>query len=136
VRLEPTATASDHHRADPGVHVYEVGNTGGHHMNDSYAVRPLATPVARPAARTSTPRMSFFSRFVREPQRQPPAAPVAPSVKASIMAGLSRDGTKRGANRVGTWLSHVEVDNEAIETAAKDVEVDDWRVEGSMVGID
>jgi hypothetical protein len=52
------------------------------------------------------------------------------------MAGLSRDGTKRGANRVGTWLSHVQVDEEAIHSAARDVEVDDWRCDGTMIGID
>lgn len=52
------------------------------------------------------------------------------------MAGLSRDGSKRGANRVGTWLNHVVVDDEAIRTAPRDVEVDDWRVDGSVRGID
>jgi hypothetical protein len=52
------------------------------------------------------------------------------------MAGLSRDGSKRGQNRVGTWLSHVSVDEEAIHTAQKDVEVDDWRCDGTMIGID
>ena len=52
------------------------------------------------------------------------------------MAGLSRDGRKVGANRVGTGLNHVEIDEEATHTAARGVEVDDWRVEGSMIGID
>jgi ariadne-1 len=52
------------------------------------------------------------------------------------MAGLSKDGTKRGANRVGTWLSYIQVDQEAIETAPRDVEVDDWRCDGTMIGID
>jgi hypothetical protein len=102
-------------------------------MNDSYTVRPLATSAARTAVRMSAPR--FFSRrlSVRESPRtsRPPA-----TVTASTMAGLSRDGTRRGANRVGTWLSHVELDNEAIHTAPRGVEVDDWRVEGSLIGID
>ncbi|KAF1959500.1 hypothetical protein CC80DRAFT_405467 [Byssothecium circinans] len=137
LRLDSTPTASELRRAEPSVHVYSIGNSGGHHMNDSYAVRPLANSAARAAAvRTSAPRTSFFSRrLVREPPRAPPVT-VIRNVKTSTMAGLSRDGTKRGANRVGTWLSHVEVDAEAIHTAPRDVEVDDWRVEGSMVGID
>lgn len=103
-------------------------------MNDSFAVRPLANSAARTAVRMSVPRTSFFSRrsLVREAPRPSPAR----IVTASTMAGLSRDGTKRGANRVGTWLSHVEVDPDAVHTAPRDVEVDDWRVEGSVVGID
>ncbi|PVH94834.1 hypothetical protein DM02DRAFT_538660 [Periconia macrospinosa] len=135
-------TTSDLHRSDPSVQVYGVGNSGGHHMNESYAVRPLATTTTRTANRGATrmpaPRTSFFSRrLVREPVRHAPApAPTSHITKASTMAGLSRDGTKRGANRVGTWLTHVEVDDEAIHTAPRGVEVDDWRVEGSMVGID
>jgi hypothetical protein len=52
------------------------------------------------------------------------------------MAGLSLDGTKRGANRVGTWLNHVKIDPEATNTQAEGVEVDDWRCDGTMVGID
>lgn len=131
LRLDPQPTPSDVNRNDPQVHVYGLGNSGGHHMNDSYAVRPLAAPAARTAVRMSTPRASFFSRRVlREAPRTAPR-----NVTASTMAGLSRDGSKRGANRVGTWLSHVEVDNEAIQTAPRGVEVDDWKMEGSMVGI-
>jgi len=52
------------------------------------------------------------------------------------MAGLSKDGRKVGANRVGTWLSHVQIDPEATTTAARDVDVDDWRCDGTMIGID
>lgn len=131
LRLEPQPTASEVHRADPQVRVYGLGNSGGHHMNDSYTVRPLATPASRTAVRMSTPRTSFFSRRVL--REVPRAAPR--NVTASTMAGLSRDGSKRGANRVGTWLSHVELDNEAIQTAPRGVEVDDWKMEGSIVGI-
>lgn len=132
LRMESTPTASSVHRGDPNVNVYGLGNSGGHHMNDTYAVRPLASSAPRTAARMSAPRASFFRRVVRD-HRPPPAARV---VTASTMAGLSRDGTKRGANRVGTWLNHVEVDEEATHTAPRGVEVDDWRVEGSIVGID
>lgn len=106
-------------------------------MNDSYAVRPLATSAARTAVRNSsstTPR--FFRRVVREVARPQQIASPARSVTASTMAGLSRDGSKRGANRVGTWLSHVVLDAEAVGSAPRGVEVDEWRVEGSMVGID
>ena len=132
LRLESRPTASEIHRSDPQVRVYGLGNSDGHHMNDSYAVRPLATSAARTAARMSAPRPSFFSRrLVREPPRAVPRV-----VTASAMAGLSRDGSKRGANRVGTWLTHVEADHEAIQTAPRGVEVDDWRVDGSMIGID
>lgn len=132
LRLNGTPTHSEVRRSDPGVQVYGLGNSGGHHMNDSYTVRPLATSAARTAVRMSTPRSLFGRRLsVRESPRHPPAP-----VTASTMAGLSRDGTKRGANRVGTWLNHVRIDHDAVHSAPRDVEVDDWRVEGSMVGID
>ncbi|KAF2016225.1 hypothetical protein BU24DRAFT_197075 [Aaosphaeria arxii CBS 175.79] len=134
LRMGPTPERSDMSRGEPAAQVYGLGNSGGHHMNESYAVRPLATAAARAATRTTTPR--FFSRrtSVREPPRTVRSA--APVATASAMAGLSRDGTKRGANRVGTWLTHVQVDAEAIATAPRGVEVDDWRWEGSVAGID
>ncbi|KAF2267906.1 hypothetical protein CC78DRAFT_31971 [Lojkania enalia] len=130
--LDPTPTPSEIRRSDPQVQVYGLGNSGSHHMNDSYTMRPLATSAARTAVRNSTPR--FFSRRTVRELARPMHSP-AP-VTASTMAGLSRDGTKRGANRVGTWLNHIELDAEAIATAPRHVEVDEWRVEGSMVGID
>jgi ariadne-1 len=132
-QLHINPTVSDLHRRDPAVQVYGLGNATGHHMNDSYAMRPAAN-IARTIPRASAPRASFFSR---RPEKQA-AAPVArPSiVTASAMAGLSRDGTKRGQNRVGTWLSHVAVDEEAINTAPRGIEVDDWRCDGTMIGID
>ncbi|PSN67268.1 hypothetical protein BS50DRAFT_493300 [Corynespora cassiicola Philippines] len=131
MRLDPNA--SERPRSDPNILAY--GNAGGHHMNDSYAVRPVANTAARAAPRQPQ-RTSFFGRrLVREPARAPAPRPVA-VVTASTMAGLSRDGTKRGANRVGTWLNHVEVDHDAIATAPRGVELDAWSIEGSMVGID
>jgi ariadne-1 len=133
LHINPTPTASETHRADPAVQVYGLGNAMGHHMNDSYTMRPAANTSARTIPRTSAPRASFFSRRVVQ---QPPATTRPSTAAASAMAGLSRDGTKRGANRVGTWLSHVSVDEEAIHTAARDVEVDDWRCDGTMIGID
>jgi ariadne-1 len=113
-------------------------------MNDSYAIR---TPVSavRTATRTSTPRGSFFSSSTRRPAPAPAPVPVARPVRpalpqqvvtSSTMAGLSRDGRKVGQNRVGTWLTHVQIDPEATNTAAQDVEVDDWRCDGTMIGID
>ena len=74
-----------------------------------------------------------------EEKPAPAPAPVArhvPDAPSSAMAGLSLDGTKRGANRVGTWLNHVKIDPEATNTQAEGVEVDDWRCDGTMVGID
>ncbi|KAF1978590.1 hypothetical protein BU23DRAFT_228604 [Bimuria novae-zelandiae CBS 107.79] len=141
LRMEGNPTASEVHRADPAVGVYGLGNSGGHHMNDSYAVRPLATSTARTAARAAAAPRSFFGRrtVVREVPREAPrpqTVHTVHTVRASTMAGLSRDGTKRGANRVGTWLTHVEIDNEAIRTAPRDVEVDDWRVNEAVRGID
>jgi ariadne-1 len=133
-QLHINPTVSDLHRRDPAVQVYGLGNATGHHMNDSYAMRPAAN-IARTIPRSSAPRASFFSR---RPEKQA-VAPVAtrPSTAAaSAMAGLSRDGTKRGQNRVGTWLSHVAVDEEAINTAPRGVEVDEWRCDGTMIGID
>lgn len=130
----PTPTASETRRNDPAVQVYGVGNSMGHHMNDSYTMRPVANTSARTTPRPSAPRASFFSR--RVVQREAPVSTRAPPAAASAMAGLSRDGTKRGANRVGTWLSHVQVDEEAISTAPRNVEVDDWRCDGTMIGID
>jgi ariadne-1 len=135
LRLQPGPTASEAHRSDATHPVYGVGNSGGHHMNDSYTVRPLANTAARAAARMSTPRTSFFGRrMVRDPPRATPPK----AVTASAMAGLSRDGSKRGQNRVGTWLSHVTIDNEAIQTAPTGVDYDDnwFKMRGSVVGID
>ncbi|KAL5427382.1 hypothetical protein PMIN04_001396 [Paraphaeosphaeria minitans] len=140
LRMDGAPTASELHRADPVVGVYGLGNSGGHHMNDSYAVRPLATAAARTATRSAAPRSFFSSRRVaREAPQEAPRPQIvhtAQTVRASAMAGLSRDGSKRGANRVGTWLSHVSVDEEAIHTAPRNVEVDDWRADGSVRGID
>ena len=104
-------------------------------MNDSYAIRSLPTSAARTAARTSAPRTTFFSNRRSGRESSVPARP-SPPAAASTMAGLSRDGRKVGANRVGTWLSHIQVDAEAINTAPRGVEVDDWRCDGTMIGID
>jgi len=135
LHLAPTPTASETRRAAPVVQVYGLGNSMGHHMNDSYTMRPVANTSARtiPRPAAPAPRTSFFSRRV---VREAPATTRPSTAAASAMAGLSRDGTKRGANRVGTWLSHVSVDDEAINTAPRNVEVDDWRCDGTMIGID
>lgn len=132
-QLHINPTASESRRAEPVVQVYGVGNSMGHHMNDSYTMRPAAAPAARTIPRTSAPRASFFSRRTT---REAPVATRPSTAAASAMAGLSRDGTKRGANRVGTWLNHVSVDDEAVNTAPRGVEVDDWRCDGTMIGID
>ncbi|KAI4664634.1 uncharacterized protein J4E79_002931 [Alternaria viburni] len=149
LHLNPTPTVSSIRRTEPEVQMYGVGNAGGHHMNDSYAIRSMPASVARTAARTSTPRTStprgafFTSSSVRRaaPAPAPVAAPrvrpaSTPVVTSSTMAGLSRDGRKVGQNRVGTWLTHVQIDPEATNTAARDVEVDEWRCDGTMIGID
>ncbi|CAN9252976.1 unnamed protein product [Alternaria alternata] len=144
LHLNPTPTVSSVRRDGPEAAVYGVGNAAAHHMNDSYAIR---TPVSavRTATRTSTPRGSFFSSSTRRPAPAPAPVPVARPVRpappqqvvtSSTMAGLSRDGRKVGQNRVGTWLTHVQIDPEATNTAAQDVEVDDWRCDGTMIGID
>lgn len=55
-----------------------------------------------------------------EPQRvvyeepRPPEPPPAPA-NAARMAGLSRDGSRRGAARVGVWLQHVQYDPAEVE---------------------
>lgn len=109
-------------------------------MNDSYQVRPVITSAAHRPVQVPAPRQSYFTsrRVTRDAPAATPAyrhsAPAeAPS---SAMAGLCLDGTKRGANRVGTWLSHVKIDPEATNTQAEGVEVDDWRCDGTMIGID
>lgn len=137
----PNIAASSLNRGDiANVEVYGLGNSGGHHMNDSYQVRPPITASAAhrrlevPAPR---PTHSTSRRVVRETQGPTPIARHVPAeAPSSAMAGLSLDGTKRGANRVGTWLSHVKVDPEATNTQAEGVEVDDWRCDGTMIGID
>jgi ariadne-1 len=161
LRLSQPPIASESRRRDPDVQVYGLGNSGAHHMNESYTRQPLATAAARTAARVTASTPRFFGRrliptqetapaqgplrvppgSVRAPPR--PAAPVrpvvrptAPTVSSSTMAGLSLSGKKVGANRVGTWLNHIQLDTEAIGTAPQYVDVDDWRIEGSMVGID
>jgi ariadne-1 len=131
--LEPPRTVSETRRADPVAQVYGIGNAMGHHMNDSYTIRPVANTSVRTTPRTSAPRGSFFSRRVT---REAPAPAPVPAAAASAMAGLSKDGRKVGANRVGTWLSHIQVDPEAIDTAPRNVEVDEWRCDGTMIGID
>ena len=140
LRMDGPPNAPDHHRVNPTVGVYGLGNSGGHHMNESYAVRPPATSAARTAVRSSAPRSFFGRRTTREAPREAPREASRPQpvqvARASAMAGLSRDGSKRGANRVGTWLSHIVIDDEAIRTAPRNVEVDDWRIDGSVRGID
>ncbi|KAL6711204.1 hypothetical protein ACN47E_005735 [Coniothyrium glycines] len=132
LHLNPTASNLESNREDPMVQTYGLGNAGAHHMNDSYAIRHLPTSAARTTARqTSAPRQSFFRRVVQTPAPRP-----TPPACASAMAGLSKDGRKIGANRVGTWLTHIQVDSEAINTAPRNVEVDDWRCDGTMIGID
>lgn len=137
----PNIAASSLNRGDlANVEVYGLGNTGNHHMNDSYQVRPVITSAAHRPVQVPAPRQSYFTsrRVTRDAPAATPAyrhsAPAeAPS---SAMAGLCLDGTKRGANRVGTWLSHVKIDPEATNTQAEGVEVDDWRCDGTMIGID
>jgi ariadne-1 len=140
ISATPTVSQVSRAREDPIVQVYGLANSGAHHMNDSYAIRSMPTSAARTAARQTAPRGSFFtSTSTRRPAPAPVATRSAPPpqiVTSSTMAGLSRDGRKVGTNRVGTWLSHVQVDAEAINTAARDVEVDDWRCDGTMIGID
>lgn len=136
----PNIAASSLNRGDlVNVETYGLGNSGGHHMNDSYQVRPVITSAAHTPLRVPAPRQSYFTsrRVVHEPPAAAPASRRATiDAPSSAMAGLSLDGTKRGANRVGTWLSHVQIDPEATNTQAKDVEVDDWRCDGTMIGID
>lgn len=149
-----TPTPSEVRRDDP-VAMYSLGNSGDHHMNDSYTLRPNPMPntSVRTAARPTPAARGFFNRrlSVRETPRAVPVAvgggkgqggrarnvsAPAPTVAASAMAGLSKDGRKVGQNRVGTWLTHVMVDHEATHSAPRGVEVDDWRWEGSVAGID
>jgi ariadne-1 len=138
----PNIAASSLNRGDTAnVEAYGFGNTGGHHMNDSYQVRPPVITSAAHRPVQSPPRSSYFTsrRVVREAPAPVPLARHVPApieAPSSAMAGLSLDGTKRGANRVGTWLSHVKIDPEATNTQAEGVEVDDWRCDGTMIGID
>ncbi|EUC35128.1 hypothetical protein COCCADRAFT_35351 [Bipolaris zeicola 26-R-13] len=137
----PTPTVSSARRTEPEVQIYGVGNAGGHHMNDSYAIRSVPNSAVRTAARLSTPRQStprssIFSSTRRVSAPTPSRSAPPAVVTSSVMAGLSKDGKKVGANRVGTWLNHVQIDPEATVTAAENVEVDDWRCDGTMIGID
>lgn len=136
----PNIAASSLNRGDvANVEVYGLGNTGGHHMNDSYQVRPVITSAAHRPLQVPAPRPSYVTgrRVVREAAAPVPVARHIPAeAPSSAMAGLSLDGSKRGANRVGTWLSHVKIDPEATNTQADGVEVDDWRCDGTMIGID
>ena len=117
-----------------GGRVWAVGNSGSHHMNESYAVRPVAT--SRPAPLPTR----FFPRrrtTLAGAERHRASAPPPPPPTESQMAGLSRDGSRRGANRVGTWLQHVELDPAEVEgRASRVVELDEWGVRGSVMGID
>jgi len=135
----PNIAASSLNRGDTAnVQVYGLGNSGGHHMNDSYQVRPVVASAAHRRLEVPAPRPTYTSsrRVAREAPAPAPVARHVPDAPSSAMAGLSLDGTKRGANRVGTWLNHVKIDPEATNTQAEGVEVDDWRCDGTMVGID
>jgi len=138
--LNATPSTSEGRRSAPNVQIYGVGNTGSHHMNDSYTVRPLATAAARTAAAaapTSRPATRLFGRG--SVRASPRSTRTVRAVTASTMAGLSRDGTRRGAGRVGTWLQHVELDFDAVDGRgeSRTVEIDDWGNDGrSMVGVD
>jgi hypothetical protein len=135
----PNIAASSLNRGDTAnVQVYGLGTSGGHHMNDSYQVRPVVTSAAHRRLEVPAPRPTYTSsrRVAREAPAPAPIARHVPEAPSSAMAGLSLDGTKRGANRVGTWLNHVKIDPEATNTQAEGVEVDDWRCDGTMVGID
>jgi hypothetical protein len=50
-----------------------------------------------------------------------------PPVTIKMGPPWPRFGRKLGVDRVGSWLSDVQIDPEAINTAVSDVEVDDWR---------
>lgn len=99
------------HRDDDTIEVEVYGNAGGHHMNESYTVRPFHARSAPPPARRSWlfgSRPSRRSQVITRDSR-------ASTPTSSLMAGLSRDGTRRGAARVGTWLQYVENDPAEVE---------------------
>ena len=55
-----------------------------------------------------------------EPEPVPEPAPV----NAAVMAGLAKDGSRRGAARVGPWLQHVELDPAELEAGRATVEAE------------
>jgi ariadne-1 len=132
LHLHPTPSASEGLRSNPNVQVYGLGNSGAHHLNESYTVRPLATAAARTAVHRASPRLFgrlLFGHTARAPAR----------VTASTMAGLSRDGSRRGANRVGTWLQHVQFDRDAVEGRddIRDIDIEEWGSDNhTILGVD
>ncbi|KAF2761103.1 hypothetical protein EJ05DRAFT_508309 [Pseudovirgaria hyperparasitica] len=122
----PTPPSSHERNRDVDVQVYGVGNAGGHHLNESYAIRPThrhsvsasAASRPRPAAPSAVAaqrawRFNIAPRRERERREAPPARDVA----ASIMAGLSKGGGRTGSNRVDTWRLHVRHDPDAVAVA-------------------
>jgi len=112
--------------------LYGLGNAATHHMNENFRMRshqhlPMPPPPPPPPA---MPQPSHGEDFTIWPPRPPrrarrpvpssathlphiPHAPNPPTsnsglADASTMAGLSLDGSRTGANRVGGWLQHVE----------------------------
>ncbi|KAF2814203.1 uncharacterized protein BDZ99DRAFT_380896 [Mytilinidion resinicola] len=123
LQLSSTPTPSDGRGAT--VQVYGVGNAGSHHLNESYAVRPL--PSAAPRAAVSSPpapppiyrrrlpgtRELGYEEPIAIPRPPPEPEPAPPN--AARMAGLAKDGSRRGAARVNVWLQHVQYDPAEVE---------------------
>lgn len=109
--------------------VFSLGNAGSHHLNESYTVRYPTAGGAHTAASNPPPVLPRVNRrrTVRERvqvEEEPEPAPEPAPVNAAVMAGLAKDGSRRGAARVGPWLQHVELDPAELEVRRTAVEAE------------
>jgi ariadne-1 len=106
--LDSTPSASD---TEMDAQMYGIGNAGRHHMNETYTYHS-SMPV-------HTARRAFWG-FARPVERRGRRSGSSTPPTASQMAGLSRDGSRRGAARVGTWLQHIQHDPAEVEVRSSD----------------
>lgn len=109
--------------------VFSLGNAGSHHLNESYTVRYPTAGGAHTAASNPPPVLPRVNRrrIVRERvqvEEETEPAPEPAPVNAAVMAGLAKDGSRRGAARVGPWLQHVELDPAELEARRTAVEAE------------
>lgn len=112
--LSPTPAPSE---PNANVHVYSLGNAGGHYLNESYTMRPplVAVTAGAPPPLARVFRRQSVRERVIEVQEVPEPGPERAPANAAVMAGLARDGSRRGAARVGGWLQHVEFGSDPAE---------------------
>ncbi|KAF2843607.1 hypothetical protein M501DRAFT_105509 [Patellaria atrata CBS 101060] len=106
------------------IEVYGTGNAAADFVNESYALRPSSTPTRphrhqqqqtrshTPSRNTSNPSprgsgWNLWGSRQSSLRRRGRGGEEGGTPSSSTMAGLSRDGSRTGAARVGLWARHV-----------------------------